>query len=156
MEDSGRGEITSKTPRLTVVMTKDTSIHSSHRRSSDGGFDSRRGSLPTTPTTAHTFSASDIDLEAMKPARCSDHWHRASCGNELDTSIWPRQAHWKEKAKAAKRQNRNCQCMAGLSKRTQIMIKIAIILFIIGVAIGVGFGISKPLGATIWHPKDGQ
>ncbi|KAI3323298.1 hypothetical protein HD806DRAFT_107628 [Xylariaceae sp. AK1471] len=142
---------------LTKEVTSKSSNASTHERNPDGSFDSHRESVSSTPTSAQTSNGFDTDIEAMKPVQSSEHLSKTStCGNgsNSDSSVWPGQAHWREKARAAERKNRSCQCMARLSKRTRIAVKIAIALFVIGVAVGVGFGISKPLGAPIWQPKD--
>lgn len=96
-------------------------------------------------------------MEGMKQAESTEQLREAyASGNRLnsDSSVWPGQAHWREKALAAERKNRSCRCMARLSKRTRIVVKLAIAFFIVGVAVGVGFGISKSLGARIWQPQD--
>ncbi|KAI1422987.1 hypothetical protein F5Y12DRAFT_563948 [Xylaria sp. FL1777] len=150
-------------PRQTTVSTKEVAPKSSncsfHGRSPDEGFESHENSAPSTPTSAHTISGFDVDIEAMKPAQSQENLRRGSMsGNRLqsDSSVWPGQAHWREKALAAKRKNRSCQWLARLSKRTRVAVKIAIVLLVVGVAVGVGFGISKSLGARIWQPKDDQ
>jgi hypothetical protein len=147
-------------PYQLTVLTKEVDLKSSNLSAHDGNlagsFDSHRGTAPSTPTSALTCNGFDTDIEAMKPVQSSDHLTKTStCGTRFnsDSSVWPGQAHWREKALAAERKNRSCQCMTRLSKRTRIAVKIAIALFVVGVAVGVGFGISKPLGATIWQPK---
>lgn len=123
----------------------------------DRGFVTYGHSTPSTPISATTSRAFDTDMEGMKQAESTEQLREAYVGgNRLnsDSSVWPGQAHWREKALAAERKNRSCRCMARLSKRTRIVVKLAIGLFIVGVAVGVGFGISKPLGARIWQPED--
>ncbi|KAI1363561.1 hypothetical protein F5Y08DRAFT_237467 [Xylaria arbuscula] len=113
-------------------------------------------STPSTPTTAHTVHKFDIDdIEAMKPAR-SQETLRGSSRFQSDGRVWPGQAFWREKTRAAKRKNRTCQCLARLDKRTQVVIKITIVLLILGIAVAVGFAVSKSLGARIWKPQDDQ
>lgn len=148
-------------PFQMAVLTREIVPTPSHlsvqETNQNGGFTSHPASIPSTPTSAHTYNGFDTDIEAIKHVPSSDHLNKTStCGTRFnsDSSVWPGQAHWREKARAAKRKNRSCQCMARLSKRTQIVVKIAIALFVIGVAVGVGFGISKPLGASIWQPKN--
>ncbi|KAI0525709.1 hypothetical protein F5B22DRAFT_356926 [Xylaria bambusicola] len=116
------------------------------------------GSIPLTPTSAHTVSSFDVDIEAMKSAQCQDNPRASMCANRLhsDSRVWPGQAYWREKTRAAKRKNRSCQCLARLDKRIQIAVKITIVLVILGIAVAVGFGISKSLGARVWQPKDDQ
>ncbi|KAI0454536.1 hypothetical protein F5B21DRAFT_233909 [Xylaria acuta] len=124
-------------------------------RNPDGSFKSL-GNL--TPSSTHSSSGFDTDLEGMKTAQSSEHLRGASIsGNRTspDRSVWPGQAHWRQKALAAERKNRSCQCLARLSKRNRIILQVAVVLFVVGVAVGVGFGISKSLGARTWQPKDG-
>lgn len=66
--------------------------------------------------------------------------------------VWPGQAHWKKKAKAAKINKHSCQCLARLSKRNRIIAKVLIGLLVIALGVGVGLGISRKLGAGIWKP----
>ncbi|KAI8622984.1 hypothetical protein F5Y19DRAFT_29090 [Xylariaceae sp. FL1651] len=148
-------------PSMLIVTTKEVVLGSSnlpaHDGNPNGSFENRRSSALSTPTSARTLNDFDTDIEAMMPTQSSEHLNqKTTCSNRYnsDSNVWPGQAHWKEKARAADRKNRSCQCMARLSKRTRIIVKIAIALFIVGVAVGVGFGISKPLGATIWQPKN--
>ncbi|KAJ8129521.1 hypothetical protein O1611_g4109 [Lasiodiplodia mahajangana] len=152
----------SKVAQLTVS-TKELGSKSSHSSLGEGrlgsSFDGYGHLTPTTPTSANTVTGFDVDMEGMKHTESSEHLREASMnGNRLhsDSSVWPGQAHWREKALAAERKNRSCQCLARLSKRTRITVKVAILLFIVGVAVGVGFGISKSLGARVWQPKDDQ
>ncbi|TGJ75295.1 hypothetical protein E0Z10_g11030 [Xylaria hypoxylon] len=151
-----------KPPQMAVSAKEVSSISShrfTHERNPDGGFESREDSIPSTPTSAHTINGFDVDIEAIKPAQSQEHLRGASIsGNRFnsDSSVWPGQAHWKNKALAAKRKNRSCQWLARLSKRTQIAVKLAIVLLVVGVAVGVGFGISISLGARLWQPKDDQ
>ncbi|KAI0157846.1 hypothetical protein GGR57DRAFT_58255 [Xylariaceae sp. FL1272] len=94
----------------------------------------------------------DTDIEAVMPVKSTELINRKVTGEHWDNAggdVWPGQAHWKEKARAARRKNRSCQCMAGLSKRTRVVAKIAIALLVIGIAIGVGVGISKPRKHTL-------
>ncbi|KAI2643491.1 hypothetical protein GGS21DRAFT_496659 [Xylaria nigripes] len=118
----------------------------SFERTSDESFEGNGNSSPSTLVCQHAANGFDVDTEALKPPRCSEQARKISmCGDQLDSdsSVWPGQAHWKEKARAAKRKNRSCQCMARLGKRASIAVKITIALLVIGVAVGVGFGISK-------------
>ncbi|KAI0424093.1 hypothetical protein F5Y09DRAFT_154345 [Xylaria sp. FL1042] len=139
------------------LVSKAASNRSTHDRNLDGRLESHENSAPSTPTSAHTINAFDVDIEAMKPAQSQENLRKGSTnGNRFrsDSSVWPGQAHWREKTLAAKRKNRSCQCLTRLNKRAQIAIKIAIVLLVVGVAVGVGFGISKSLGARIWQPGD--
>ncbi|KAK5627222.1 hypothetical protein RRF57_002937 [Xylaria bambusicola] len=116
------------------------------------------GSVQLTPISAHTVRSFDVDIEAMKSAQCQDSLRVSMSANRLhsDSRVWPGQAYWREKTRAAKRKNRSCQYLARLDKRIQIAVKITIVLAILGIAVAVGFGISKSLGARIWQPKDDQ
>ncbi|KAI8952709.1 hypothetical protein F4801DRAFT_202413 [Xylaria longipes] len=116
-------------------------------------------SVNSTPTSAYSSNGFDADLEGMKPAQSSENLRGPSIsGNRTspDSSVWPGQAHWKQKAIAAERKNRSCQCLARLSKRNRIILQVAVVLLVVGVAVGVGFGVSKSLGARTWQPKDGR
>jgi hypothetical protein len=164
MEGDGRDGLANGPRQLTGATEESpprTSIQSFSKISTDKSFDSlasRTCSFPSTPSTAHTCGY-DVDLEAMKPARLEPSRRTSTGGKrfEQDSSVWPGQAHWRNKAVEAKQKNRSCQCLARFmsrfSKRTRIIIQIVLALFILGAAIGVGFGISKPLGANIWQPK---
>ncbi|KAI1115775.1 hypothetical protein F5Y14DRAFT_103474 [Nemania sp. NC0429] len=150
----------SKHSQITVT-TKPLGLGSDNslapERDMNRGFESYGNSMPSTPTSATTSRGFDTDMEAMKQAESTEQLRDAyASGNRLDSdsSVWPGQAHWREKALAAKRKNRSCHCLARLSKRTRIVVKLAIVLFILGVAVAVGFGISKSLGARIWKPED--
>lgn len=122
----------------------------------------RGSSDVSTPATAHNdLNPFDTDLEAMISARTlaaaddSCGMKSASCSNlkgSPDGQVWPGQAHWKKKAKAAKVNQRSCQCFARMSQRNRIIIKILIGALIIGIAVGVGLGISKSLGVGVWKP----
>jgi hypothetical protein len=109
------------------------------------------------PPSVHTTDAYDTDIEAMMPQQsCDQLAYKPSAGGRAnpDCTVWPGQKHWRNKARAAKINNRSCQCMARLSKRTRLLVKLGIIFLVVAIAIGVGFGISKPLGADIWRPRE--
>ncbi|KAI2623377.1 hypothetical protein GGR54DRAFT_51183 [Hypoxylon sp. NC1633] len=117
----------------------------------------RRDSSASTPYSASAVNGFDTDIEAMMPVKSSEQLNKTTTAGtrpRSDCPVWPGQDHWRQKARAAKINNRSCQCMARLSKRNRIVVKILIALSIVGIAVGVGFGISKPLGAGIWQPKD--
>ncbi|KAH8664114.1 hypothetical protein BX600DRAFT_292141 [Xylariales sp. PMI_506] len=105
----------------------------------------------------HQANPFDTDVEAM--GQSSENLNRkftqftgkSNMSANPNCTVWPGQAHWKKKARDAKRKNRSCQCMAGLSKRNRLIVKILIAILVIGIAVGVGLGISKPLGAGIWQ-----
>ncbi|KAI1377466.1 hypothetical protein F4677DRAFT_444697 [Hypoxylon crocopeplum] len=129
----------------------------SRERSPEASMEIRRNSSVSTPYSASGPNGFDTDIEAMMPVKSSEHLNKTTTGHtrpKSDCPVWPGQDHWRQKARAAKINNRTCQCMAHLSKRTRITIKILIAFLIVGIAVGVGFGISKPLGAGIWQPKD--
>ncbi|KAI0597991.1 hypothetical protein F4775DRAFT_203220 [Biscogniauxia sp. FL1348] len=139
-----------------VLPTPSTTTSPSREKSPDVSLEFRRPSSVSTPASAHA-NGFDTDIEAMMPVKSSDNLNKTStCGNrsKSDASVWPGQDHWKQKARNAKINNRSCQCMARLSKRTRVAVKIALALFIIGVAVSVGFGISKSLGAKVWQPDN--
>ncbi|KAI0533266.1 hypothetical protein GGR58DRAFT_125598 [Xylaria digitata] len=150
----------SKPPQMIVSakeVTPTSSNRSTHGRNSDAGFGSHEDSTPSTPSSAHAINGFDVDVEAIKPAQSQEHLRGPSMsGNRdhSDSSVWPGQAHWRQKALAAKRKNRSCHCLARLSKPAQVAVKIAIVLLVVGVAVGIGFGISISQGARLWQPKD--
>ncbi|KAH7033346.1 uncharacterized protein B0I36DRAFT_362026 [Microdochium trichocladiopsis] len=119
-----------------------------------------RNSSVSAPSSVHNGNPFDTDIEAAALSRSCDNLNQLKTtytGRTLpnpNCTVWPGQEHWRQKAKAQKRKNRTCNCMAGYSRRTRIILKILIIFLIIGIAVGVGFGVSKPLGAGIWKPKD--
>jgi hypothetical protein len=111
--------------------------------------------LSDVSTTNH-LNPFDTDIEAI--VSNPEHENRnlsAQCTRGgPECQVWPGQDHWRRKAKLAKKQRRNCNCLAHLSKRNHIIVKILIGILVIGIAVGVGVGISKPLGAPIWHPNN--
>ncbi|KAH8898577.1 hypothetical protein GQ53DRAFT_759792 [Thozetella sp. PMI_491] len=110
-----------------------------------------RPSDVSTPSTAH-LNPFDTDIEAIITTTETNHRRSLECTKGgTDCHVWPSQEHWKAKAKKAKQQRRNCNCLGGLSKRNRIIAKALIGLLVVGIAVGVGFGVSKPLGASIWH-----
>ncbi|KAL7625629.1 hypothetical protein AAE478_004849 [Parahypoxylon ruwenzoriense] len=127
-----------------------------HERSPETSMDIRRNSSASTPYSASAPNGFDTDIEAMMPIKSSDPMNKSTTGSKpkSDCPVWPGQDHWRQKARAAKINNRSCQCMARLSKRNRILVKILIVFLIVGIAVGVGFGISKPLGAGIWQPNN--
>lgn len=128
--------------------------------SPDVGY--RHSSDVSTPATAHNdLNPFDTDLEAMISTRTlaveDDSCGMKSASNSNlkgspDGQVWPGQAHWKKKARAAKINNRSCQHLARLSKRNRIIVKILIGVLVLGIAVGVGLGVSKSMGASIWKP----
>ncbi|KAI5862734.1 hypothetical protein GGS23DRAFT_605305 [Durotheca rogersii] len=117
---------------------------------------SRHNSSTSTPCSVSAPNGFDTDAEAMMPIRSSDHLNKTTTATipQPDCTVWPGQEHWRQKARAAKINNRSCQCMARLSNRNRIIVKVLIVALIVGAAVGVGFGISKPLGAGIWQPNN--
>jgi len=115
----------------------------------------QRVSSVSPPATVHHGTPYETDIEAMTTQHSSDRLNRRSTANVHDPNctVWPGQDHWKQKARAAKINNRSCQPFARLDRRTRIAIKITIIILVVAIAIGVGFGVSKPLGASIWKPN---
>lgn len=121
-----------------------------------------RPSNVSTPTTQLDSNPFDHDLEAMISTRTltgsgddcgmksTSHGNLKGCE---EGQVWPGQAHWKKKAKAAKVNKHSCQVLARLSKRNRIMVKVLIGLLVIALGVGVGLGISRKLGASIWSPK---
>ncbi|KAI0883320.1 uncharacterized protein GGS22DRAFT_38666 [Annulohypoxylon maeteangense] len=137
-------------------LTVSTQLLAPSQRSPEGSLDIRRNSNVSTPCSAAP-NGFDTDIEAIMPIHSSDHLNKTASGNpgpKSDCAVWPGQDHWRQKARAAKINNRSCQCMARLSQRNRIIAKVLIAFLIVGVAVGVGFGISKPLGAGIWQPKN--
>ncbi|KAK3327483.1 hypothetical protein B0T19DRAFT_421872 [Cercophora scortea] len=107
----------------------------------------------STPTSAHS-NPFETDIEAI--ITTSEQCMRKSTDRNAagtDCQVWPGQDHWRRKAKAAKMNRHSCNCLAHLSKRNRIIAKILIGILIIGIAVGVGLGVSKPLGAGIWHSE---
>ncbi|KAI1139056.1 hypothetical protein F5Y05DRAFT_412920 [Hypoxylon sp. FL0543] len=138
-------------------LTVSTQHLSPDQKSPETSMEIRRNSNVSTPCSTSTPNGFDTDIEAMMPVKSSEHLNKTSTGNtrpKSDCPVWPGQEHWRQKARAAKINNRSCQCMARYSNRTRIIIKVLIALLIVGIAVGVGFGISKPLGAGIWQPKN--
>ncbi|KAI1823151.1 hypothetical protein F4861DRAFT_343635 [Xylaria intraflava] len=138
------------TPSQLLVSTKEVrptiSDPPSYERTPNGSFEDRGNLSPSTLAPSPTANGFDLDIECLKPPRSSEQTRKTSMGGDQlnsDSSVWPGQAHWREKALAAERKNRSCQCLARLSKRTNIAVKIAIALLVVGVAVAVGFGISK-------------
>ncbi|CAN8095838.1 unnamed protein product [Discula destructiva] len=126
------------------------------------GFD--RPSNVSTPATAQLeLNPFDTDLEAMVTNRTLAPGDDA-CGMKSTSNcnlkgcaegqVWPGQAHWKKKAKAAKVNKRSCQLLAKLSKRNRILVKVFIGLLVIALGLGVGLGISRKLGAAVWKPDN--
>ncbi|KAL2162994.1 hypothetical protein VTH06DRAFT_6830 [Thermothelomyces fergusii] len=121
-------------------------------------FDEKEAQLPrrsdiSTPATvlANPF---DADVEAF-PVMTNDPCRKSiECTKGgPDCEVWPSKDQWKRKAKAAKKQRATCNCLASMSKRNRVIVKILIIVLIVGIAVAVGFGVSKPLGAGIWHSE---
>lgn len=122
-----------------------------------------RPSNVSTPATARDLNPFDTDLEAMVSSRTltggDDSCGMKSTSNAnlkgcAEGQVWPGQAHWKKKAKAAKANKHSCQLLAKLSKRNRMMVKAVIGLIIIALGVGVGLGISRKLGAGVWKPDD--
>ncbi|KAL2152191.1 hypothetical protein VTH82DRAFT_5375 [Thermothelomyces myriococcoides] len=119
-------------------------------------FDDKEAQCPrasdiSTPATV-LASPFDADIEAL-PVETNDTCRKSiECTKGgADCQVWPGKDHWKRKAKAAKKQRATCNCLASMSKRNRIIVKVLIIVLIVGIAVAVGFGVSKPLGAGIWH-----
>ncbi|KAH6850598.1 hypothetical protein B0I37DRAFT_117287 [Chaetomium sp. MPI-CAGE-AT-0009] len=107
----------------------------------------------STPATARA-NPFEADIEAMQVITQDSSRRSAECTKGgTDCHAWPGQDHWKQKAKAARRNKHSCNCLASMSKRNRITVKILIILLIVGIAVAVGFGVSKPLGAGIWRSE---
>ncbi|TLD29325.1 hypothetical protein PspLS_03570 [Pyricularia sp. CBS 133598] len=167
-----KAAVTSETTKILEKVSTDTlspeSIAMGGRGARNGG--SSGLSTPTSVTGA-PLNPFDTDIEAQAKMHTTDTREQTrhflgrsstnlargeshAAGANDDCQVWPGQAHWKRKHKAAKRKNRNCNCLASLSRRNRMIVKIFIGLFIIATAVGVGFGISKPLGARIWKPNN--
>ncbi|KAI0471125.1 hypothetical protein GGR56DRAFT_132419 [Xylariaceae sp. FL0804] len=137
---------------LQVTPTPDSSPNG--EKTHDIKMELRRNSAVSTPSSAHASNGFDTDVEAMMPVPSSDPLSKATTAqtkSNPNCTVWPGQAHWKQKSRAAKIKNRSCQPMARLSKRTRILVKIAIALLIVGIAVAIGFGVSKSLGARVYH-----
>ncbi|KAI1750130.1 hypothetical protein F4782DRAFT_263437 [Xylaria castorea] len=155
VEEPKRSQLTVSTKEL---IPKPSNVAGAERNL-DEAFKSHGNSTPSTPASTYSSNGFDTDLEAMKTVRSSDHLRGPSISanqTSPDSSVWPGQAHWKQKALAAERKNRSCQCLARLSKRNRVILQVAVVLFVVGVAVGVGFGISKSLGARTWQPNDSR
>ncbi|KAB5516945.1 hypothetical protein GE09DRAFT_1066584 [Coniochaeta sp. 2T2.1] len=107
-------------------------------------------------STTHHANPFDTDIEAIMTTTNTENRNLSAQTTRggPDCQVWPGQDHWRRKAKMAKKQRRNCNCLSHLSKRNRIIVKILIGLLVIGIAVGVGLGISKKLGAPIWHPNN--
>lgn len=105
----------------------------------------------TMPRSERSANPFDTDVEAMVTQCSMDRCPRASVvlTRRNDCQVWPGKDHWKQRAKAAKRQ-RSCKWLAILNPRARIAVKILIVVLVVGLAVGIGFGISKSLGAPIW------
>ena len=153
----------------TVPLTVHTATHASDHSAHDSetltptgekngmSIDMVRTSDASSPSSRNYANPFDTDIEAIVTSSSEQQLARKSlrCSKMAtqDCEMWPGKDHWKRKAKAAK-MKRSCNCLAHLSKRNRIIVKLLIGLLVIGIAVGVGLGISKPLGAGIWHPKD--
>jgi len=150
-----------KTPLVTTKASSDTLSSgaltpTAEKQGVDGA--EPRASDVSSPSSNH-LNPFDTDIEAIiTPATTSGE----ACGLKqtctkggTDCHVWPGQGHWRQKAKQAKKK-RSCGCLSHLSKRNRLIVKILIIFLIVGIAVGVGFGVSKPLGAGIWQPKEGS
>jgi hypothetical protein len=118
----------------------------------------RRGSEASCPCS-NQLNPFDTDIEAIiTPATTTgelcDRKSTACARGGTDCHVWPGRSHWKRKAKIAKKK-RSPGCLSHLNKRNRLLVKILIGFLIVGIAVGVGFGISKPLGAGIWKPREG-
>ncbi|KAJ1329439.1 hypothetical protein MN608_06173 [Microdochium nivale] len=136
-----------------------TSTSTSNEKKNVTSTEFQRNSSVSAPGSVHQSNAFDTDIEAGISSQSCDNLNlKTTCTGRTapnpNCTVWPGQEHWRQKAKAQKRNNRACNCMAGYTRRTRIILKILIIFLIIGIAVGVGFGVSKPLGAGIWKPKD--
>ncbi|ETS80349.1 hypothetical protein PFICI_07878 [Pestalotiopsis fici W106-1] len=142
-----------------TALSPSTSVNSTEKTLHETSVELARNSGLSTPSSARHLNPFDTDIERGQSA---DNLNRKSTqftGRTLhdpNCSVWPGQNHWKQKAKAAKINNRSCQpqWMAKLSRRNRLIVKLLIAALVIGVAVGVGFGISKPLGAGIWKSPD--
>lgn len=103
------------------------------------------------PRSERGVNPFETDVEAMVTNCSTDKCPRSSVvlNRRNDCQVWPGKDHWKQRAKAAKRQ-RSCTWLARLNRHTRIAVKILIVVLVVGLAVGVGFGVSKPLGAPIW------
>ena len=109
----------------------------------------------STPSTVHHGDPFDTDVEAIvSSGEQSNRKSTSGIRGGPDCEVWPGKDHWRQKAKAAKRERRACNCLAHLSRRNRIIVKVLIGVLIIGIAVAVGFGVSKPLGAGIWHGNE--
>ncbi|KAK3370335.1 hypothetical protein B0H63DRAFT_314724 [Podospora didyma] len=96
----------------------------------------------------------DTDIEAIITASEHNTRKSAECTKGgSDCQVWPGKDHWRQKAKAAKRNRHSCNCLSRLSKRNRIIVKILIGLLIVGIALGVGLGVSRHLNAPIWRSE---
>lgn len=115
----------------------------------------RSSDVSSNSSTAHNANPFDTDIEAIISTNTENRHMSAQCTRGgADCQVWPGQDHWRRKAKLAKRSRQSCKCLSHLSKRNRIIVKVVIGLLIVGIAVGIGFGVSKPLGAGIWHPHN--
>lgn len=133
-----------------AALSKATTVCASPLDKSPGG------SVQTTPRSENA-NPFDTDVEAMVTNNSTDKCPRASVvlTRNNDCQVWPGKDHWKQRAKAAKKQ-RSCTCLARLSRRTRVVLKIALVLLVVGSAVAIGFGVSKPLGAPIWGDQNSR
>lgn len=118
-------------------------------------------SISTPATITQDRNPFDHDLEAMISSRTltggDDSCGMKSASNSNlkgceEGQVWPDQAHWKKKTKAAKVNKHSCQILAKLSKRNRIIAKVLIGLLVVALGVGIGLGISRKLGAGVWKP----
>ncbi|KAK3945778.1 hypothetical protein QBC46DRAFT_402870 [Diplogelasinospora grovesii] len=155
LEKPNKAGLTVETTQLTQKTSRDTfeseTMSPSAEKTNTNG---RRSSDASTPSSAHHANPFDTDIEAI--ITTSEQMNRKSTQGTrggTDCQVWPGQDHWRRKAKVAKMKRANCNCLAHMSKRNRLIVKILIGIFIIGAAVAVGFGVSKPLGAGIWHSQ---
>lgn len=141
-EKPSRESISSQTPTLADEKKGNTTSHEVPARASD-----------VSSPSSNRLNPFDTDVEACITPSSTKCELRKSRGG--DCEVWPGRDHWKQRAKAAKKK-RAFGCLSQLSRRNRIIVKILIVVLIVGIAVAVGLGISKPLGAGIWHSKDYQ
>ncbi|KAK9414437.1 hypothetical protein SUNI508_11279 [Seiridium unicorne] len=155
------GRLTVNTTELSshngAALSPSTTNHSTEKTLKDTSVELARDSTVSTPNSVHGLNPFETDVEMGQSSENLNRKESQFTGKTLNNpkcTVWPGQDHWKQKARAAKINNRSCQCMARLSKRNRLLVKILIAFLVIGAAVGVGLGISKPLGAGIWKVPD--
>jgi hypothetical protein len=154
-DESSVGQLHIPSPSLSNKASDETlDVHTTHHLPNEKGLESRPSDV-SAPSTVHLANPFDTDVEAIITPNSERCGRKSGAYKGNDCQMWPTNDHWRQKAKAAK-VKRSCTCLAHLSKRNRLLVKILIGILIVGIAVAIGVGISKPLGAGIWQPHQGN